>query len=173
MDCVALIAAAQADGLTVTIDGGHLKIKGPRRAERLAKTILERKAEVLSLLSCKDHTLQSPDSADADTTPLLLEQNHGSVSASARKVEPVEGLTWPDDLSELVAWFLDHADELPREPFHLAPWAHVVNPSRFYAALKRDITEGPRGTRARFGGLGDDLRRLRTLFGHPEPHAHL
>jgi hypothetical protein len=69
------------------------------------------------------------------------------------------------DLALLVLWFrqMRAANYLPLAPFILAPWVQVADPARFYAALERDIAAGPRGPRARLGGLADSLRRLRAF----------
>jgi len=42
---------ARAAGLTVTTDGALLTIRGPRKAERLARQLLARKTEVLEALA--------------------------------------------------------------------------------------------------------------------------
>jgi hypothetical protein len=69
------------------------------------------------------------------------------------------------EMFELVAWFGDHQDRLPHEPYDLAPAVKVVDPARFYTALARDIAAGPRAARARTGVLTEELRRLRDLIG--------
>jgi hypothetical protein len=75
------------------------------------------------------------------------------------------------DLALLISWFRQAraAGRLPDEPFTLAPWARVVDPARFYAALEIDIAIGPCGARARLGGLASGLRRLRSVTGADRP----
>lgn len=46
-----LLAQAERAGLKVSLDNGELVVRGPRRAEQLAKAIISRKTEVLALLS--------------------------------------------------------------------------------------------------------------------------
>ena len=46
-----LLKAAHAAGLAVRADGSRLVVRGPRRAEPLAKQLLENKAEVLDVLA--------------------------------------------------------------------------------------------------------------------------
>jgi hypothetical protein len=73
------------------------------------------------------------------------------------------------ELTELADWFTATADRLPQEPFGLVPWRRsgwavwVVNPARFYAALRTDLAAGPSSARARTGALAEDMRRLRAL----------
>ncbi len=50
MDGVTLLRKARDAGLTVTAEGGRLRIRGPRCAERLARRPIENKASVLPLL---------------------------------------------------------------------------------------------------------------------------
>ncbi len=51
MDGVSLLQTAIMAGLEVTTDGYRLCIRGPRRAGRLARQLVEHKAEVLAILS--------------------------------------------------------------------------------------------------------------------------
>jgi hypothetical protein len=69
------------------------------------------------------------------------------------------------DLTLLVSWFRQAraARQLPDVPFPLSSWEMVVDPARFYAALEADIAAGPRGVRAKLGGLTASLGRLRSL----------
>jgi hypothetical protein len=84
---------------------------------------------------------------------------------AAHKEELLVALGFGTDLSVLVLWYREarRAGRLPDRPFALAPWDWVVEPSRFYAALDRDVAVGPSRPRARLGGLADSLRRLRSL----------
>src|SRR5262245_27641470 len=45
-----LLEAAHAAGLKVRVEGDRLIIRGPKSAERIAQALLEKKAEVLTLL---------------------------------------------------------------------------------------------------------------------------
>jgi hypothetical protein len=93
-------------------------------------------------------------------------------SLEAHKKNLLAALGFGPDLAVLVLWF-QHARTLgwlPDEPFTLAAWQQVVNPEQFYAALELDITIGPRGPRARFGGLANSLRRLRAYV---EAHCRI
>jgi hypothetical protein len=48
---LSLLAEADAAGLTVTADGGRLVVRGPRRAEPLARRLIENKLAVLPLVN--------------------------------------------------------------------------------------------------------------------------
>jgi hypothetical protein len=50
MDGLTLLQKANAAGLTVSVSGSHLVIRGPRSAESLARKIMARKSEILGLL---------------------------------------------------------------------------------------------------------------------------
>ena len=71
--------------------------------------------------------------------------------------------TWNAEAAELVTWFQNTGDRLPVEPFDLCSGCRVVEPTRFYAALRSEIACGPTGPRARLGTLQVDLRRLRDI----------
>ncbi len=47
-----LVFQAQQAGLTLSAEGGQLRIRGPKSAGHLAEALLERKAEVLAYLGC-------------------------------------------------------------------------------------------------------------------------
>jgi hypothetical protein len=63
MDGVRLLAEARANGLRVRADGDRLVIRGPRRAEAVAKRLLERKREVLAALEGAGGTDELRDTA--------------------------------------------------------------------------------------------------------------
>ena len=53
MDGVALLAEANAAGLTVRADGDRLVVRGPRRCAALAQSLLARKPDVLAALEAR------------------------------------------------------------------------------------------------------------------------
>ena len=61
----------------------------------------------------------------------------------------------PDPATEeLIRWFRDNREGLPTEPYRLTPWQNIVNPTRFYQALTKDIDaypDGPRSEERRVG----------------------
>lgn len=50
MDGLALLDEARQAGLTVAVQGDRLIVRGPRRAELLAKRLLDRKVEIIAVL---------------------------------------------------------------------------------------------------------------------------
>jgi hypothetical protein len=69
---------------------------------------------------------------------------------------------WEPELEGLIAWFRNA--RLPTEPFNLARHQRILNPVKFYEALRVDIADGPCGGRGRLGGLAADLRQLREYL---------
>jgi hypothetical protein len=49
MDCLSLLVEARAAGLTLTVEGERLTLRGPKAAESLARHLLARKDEILAL----------------------------------------------------------------------------------------------------------------------------
>ena len=93
-----------------------------------------------------------PDPAIA--TVLLLELKRC-------KPEAVRILNWTADEKTLIDQFL--ISPTHEAPFNLNACTRVINSEVFYAALRRDIEAGPRGTRARYGALQCDLQDLHNL----------
>ena len=79
-------------------------------------------------------------------------------------IEPIQKkvATWKSEDAELIAWFLEE-QELPYQPFQLKQGMLINDCDKFYDSLKRDIEEGPKGVRALFGGLKNDLKALKKL----------
>ncbi len=68
---------------------------------------------------------------------------------------------WDAEMLTLIRWFL--GTRPPAEPFELSKGITVIRPALWWTALRRDLASGPRGPRARYGGLQQDLRRLAAL----------
>jgi hypothetical protein len=90
----ALLARARAVGVIVGVDGGRLVLRGPRHAEGLAKQLLERKAEVLPLVT--GSAMPPWDQAEADR--LLLD-----LRAAVAQARRDFGGPFPDGLQAVVA----------------------------------------------------------------------
>jgi hypothetical protein len=50
MDGLSLLRQAEEAGLAVALDGGRLVIRGPKRAEPVARLLIEHKSDVLAVL---------------------------------------------------------------------------------------------------------------------------
>jgi hypothetical protein len=91
----------------------------------------------------------------------LIEHKTGlSPLLVARGQEQLPAATWTMQTKLLLDWFSRHIESLPRGPFQLRPAERVADPKTFYAALVRDIANGPAGPRAVMGGLQSDLQEL-------------
>lgn len=75
MDVLTLLDEARRTGLDVTVDGHRLVVRGPRRAEHLAKQILARKEEVLVVLQEEERIPEygDGDRPSVDRCPLCRE----------------------------------------------------------------------------------------------------
>ena len=65
--------------------------------------------------------------------------------------------TWSAQARDLIQWFQLRRGELRATPFRLNAWTFVSVPAGFYAALERDIAQGPTSVRAEvlIGDLDD------------------
>ena len=70
--------------------------------------------------------------------------------------------SWRPEDKTLIDWFLTMNP--PVEPFHLEPHRRIVNPSKFFAALRKDIEAGPDGPRGRYGALIQDLIAMKKVL---------
>ena len=95
----------------------------------------------------------------ARATPLLAELRR--CKEEAVRLLQNRGIdAWQAEEQTLIERFL--ISPVREAPFHLNPHTHVLNSELFYAALRREIEAGPRGARARYGALQDDLRSLQS-----------
>ena len=73
MNANELLSAAHDAGLTLTVDGSRLVVRGPKKAGDLAKQLLNRKSEVVALL--QEAQIASPEPGLAGTTIAAWDQN--------------------------------------------------------------------------------------------------
>jgi hypothetical protein len=66
MDGLMLLHEARAAGLKVKAEGDRLRIQGPRRAEALARRLLDHKAAVLAALALEAPVTVTPDDLPPD-----------------------------------------------------------------------------------------------------------
>lgn len=155
MGACELLERLKAAGVELKADGNRLKFRpvdavGPE----IVRELRVYKPELLAIL-------RNTDTTDTDTTPRNRSET-AVVSVTVPRFTATAGL------AELVAWFQANRERLPRKPFRLTPWAFVREPERFYQSIERDVTRGPSGPRARFGGLHADLLALReAVAGRP------
>lgn len=88
---------------------------------------------------------------------------------------------WPKELAELIVWFYEHQDILPKQHFTLPeydqPWARgakgidIKDPKHWYDILKADIGVGPHHHPTTSGMLPYRLKLLKELVECPRPPA--
>jgi hypothetical protein len=81
--------------------------------------------------------------------------------------QPPAAPDWPADLAAFILQ-LTPAD-LPPTPFHLTPWARVLDSARYLVWLKRDVAMGAKSPRARWGALQRDMKILRDIILRSSP----
>lgn len=69
---------------------------------------------------------------------------------------------WTQEDQELIDWFLKQKP--PEKPFGLNYVQTVIDPTKYFDSLLRVINNGPKGPRAIFGTLQQDLRNLRSIL---------
>ncbi len=77
---------------------------------------------------------------------------------------------WDEETAALIAWFM--TTHPPTKPFELCRGVVILKPVPWWTALKRDIAEGPKGPRARYGAVQADLRRLAAASRHGNEVVH-
>ena len=90
MDGLKLLTKAHAAGLTVEARGNELVVKGPKRAEAIAKELLAHKAMVLAALAAATQT--TPRQQPAQSRPRILPQRPTRADSPQAVTN---GLQWP------------------------------------------------------------------------------
>ena len=80
------------------------------------------------------------------------------------------GTLWSAHSADLIHWFEQRQAQLPATPFPLNAWTFVSTPVNFYAALGRDIAQGPQSTRA--AALVGDLEDLFAWWSREHGARH-
>jgi hypothetical protein len=102
MDCLTLLETARQAGLDVTVTGERLVVQGPRHAVGLAQALLERKDEVLALLSLRPLAAPASPARQCPVTPAPGEPSNSPLARfSARDLN--RWLDSPDALRQEAA----------------------------------------------------------------------
>ena len=80
----------------------------------------------------------------------------------AAKPHPPCELAWDEETARLIEWFMRTPP--PSRPFEICGGVVIANPALWWTALMRDIAEGPKGPRARYGAVQSDLQRLENCL---------
>ncbi len=90
------------------------------------------------------------ESGSANTEPSVIDQKENTQPA------------WDQQTKQYIDWFF--CTELPIEEFELAPGTRVLDPSKFYGAIRSQIEMGPSLGRALRITLTENLRLLHERF---------
>ena len=92
-----------------------------------------------------------------------------STAPAPRKAAPQPPAA-PDLPADLAAFILQLTPaDLPPTPFHLTPWARVLDSARYLVWLKRDVAMCAKSPRARWGALQRDMEILRDIILRSSP----
>lgn len=111
------------------------------------KELKEKNSKIVSI-----NTGPSLSTQKSDLTPK-------SMNIEIIKEKPTD---WKNGDSELIKWF-QVAKDLPSTPFQLKPGSKIEDCEKYYASIRTDISAGPKGTRALYGALQDDLKNLKRI----------
>ena len=132
-------------GYEISLEGDNIRYRyqkpgnPPDTVDPLIEELRKYKAEVVDILKMRGDTIT------------LTEKSQSRANMKA---------AWPSKDQSLLDWFM--TVEAPTEPFYLEPHRKIVDPVKFFSALRMDITAGPDGPRARMGTLQCDFRKLKA-----------
>ncbi len=145
MSAIEALRKARENGVRLGVAGADLILDAEREPPAPVLEELRRhKAGIINLLMGKDSV--SRFSLPAATPPRGNSNEAG----------------WDATTAEIIDWFL--RAEPPTQPFQLTDGVYVSHPARWWAYVTAEIAAGPDGSRARYGALQGDLRRLAGLF---------
>lgn len=93
-----------------------------------------------------------------------MQQNTPKVARKLHEKKPLQHSIATDP--DLINWFLS-ASDLPADQFYLNLSIKVIDPIKFYTALRQDISQGDKNPRAKNGALQSDLKLLRDICQKP------
>jgi hypothetical protein len=133
-------------GYEIFLEGDHIRY----RYQKTGNPPNEVKPLIDELRKCK--------------TEILNILKNGNAFTSTEKTQPRADVTaaWPGDCQAIIDWLITL--EPPREPFNLEPHRNIVDPAKFFSALRIDIEAGPDGARGKRGALIHDLMTLKKIL---------
>jgi hypothetical protein len=138
-----LLSELSALGYEILLNGENIHLhyqkegKPPEAVLPLLDELKKHKAEVVNML--RMGKVVSPD-----------------------EVTPSQSVSWSLEFQALIDWFMEL--DTPTEPFYLEDHRHIINPSKFFAALRKDIEAGPDGPRGIYGALIHDLIAMKKVL---------
>jgi len=89
----------------------------------------------------------------------------GNTITPSEKVQPganAGNVVWSTEDQILIDWFMEL--DPPPAPFYQEPHIRVIDPEKYFAALRREIAAGPSSPRGRNGALLHDLKTLKKIL---------
>ena len=114
---------------------------------------------ILSVAKGFASTVKKSDPEVEEQRPIVVKPAAPIEFAKPVQLQPS---SWTREDEILIDWFLS-ATILPEAPFQLNGGVKVLDPQKYYAALRNDIEQGPKGPRARYGALQGELLILKRL----------
>jgi len=139
-------------GCRLYLDGDNIRYRFtgkqiPDDAKPLLQELKTHKSEMVALLK-PTIAVAFPN---VEQSPMMPTETAANVKTS-----------WSPEIQSLIDWFM--AAEPPPAPFDLEPHRHVIDPEKFFASLRQEITIGPSCPRNRNGALLCDLEILRKYL---------
>ncbi len=144
----ALLREFEGHGVELTVAGDTLRWRAPPGAmtPEMQTKIKAHKSDIIDALSGSQDTVHADTPLDdgSPATPSGATAGRGQANARCPR-------EWDEATAAHVAWF--RSAPAPSEPFYLQPGVTIVDPVRYWAALRADVAQGPSGPRAHYGAL--------------------
>ena len=151
MQAQIVLAELRGLGVSLSVEQHKLKLKAPPGAltREIKAAVTAEKPRIIALLEQESRRLRS------------RQQSAIGPPSDADPIQP----DWSDEVKSAIDWLTQ--SELP-ESFQLSQGVFVQDGARFKETLLRDADAGPKGVRARWGALQNDLLRLHAMFLNQE-----